>query len=248
MQETPVWMKITETRKGNFMKVAWCIAVMISLIGCQGTGQNPVTLENQKDKVSYSIGLNIGASISKDSIDINPAALLQGIKDARLDSSKRLMSKKEVQECMTAFQQQMMEKQTAMAKAASEKNVKEGEAFLEKNKKEEGVVTLPSGLQYKVLTAGNGPIPKKDQTVTTNYTGTLIDGTEFDSSVKRGQPATFAVSGVIPGWTEELQLMKVGSKWKLFIPANLAYGDRGAGTLIPPGSTLIFEIELLAIK
>ena len=130
----------------------------------------------------------------------------------------------------------------------ADKNMKEGETFLAENKNKEGVVTLPSGLQYKVITAGAGPTPKLTDTVTTHYRGTLIDGTEFDSSYKRNQPATFQVNGVIAGWTEALQLMHVGSKWQLFIPANLGYGARGAGGKIGPNATLIFDIELLAIK
>jgi FKBP-type peptidyl-prolyl cis-trans isomerase FklB len=135
-----------------------------------------------------------------------------------------------------------------MAQQLADKNQKEGEVFLAENKKKKGVVTLPSGLQYHVITAGTGKIPKATDTVTTHYRGTLIDGTEFDSSYKRGEPASFPVNGVIKGWTEALQLMKVGSKWQLFIPSNLAYGPQGAGQVIGPSATLIFEIELLSIK
>jgi FKBP-type peptidyl-prolyl cis-trans isomerase len=142
----------------------------------------------------------------------------------------------------------MKEKTIAHNKEVGDKNMKEGEAFLAENKKKEGVVTLPSGLQYKVITAGTGKKPKATDTVTTQYRGTLIDGTEFDSSYKRGQPTTFPVAGVITGWTEALQLMPVGSKWQLFIPSNLAYGPRGAGHLIGPNATLVFEVELLSIE
>ena len=147
-----------------------------------------------------------------------------------------------------AFQKDMMAKQEAKAKAAAEKNSKDGEAFLAENKKKDGVKSTASGLQYKVIKAGDGVMPKGTDTVSVNYKGTLIDGTEFDSSYKRGEAATFPVSGVIKGWTEALQLMKVGSKWQLFIPSNIAYGERGAGGEIGPNATLIFEVELLSIK
>ena len=140
-----------------------------------------------------------------------------------------------------------MKKREEEQKKLAEKNAKEGEAFFAENKKKEGIVTLPSGLQYKVIKEGDGPTPKATDTVSVNYKGTFIDGTEFDSSYKRNQPATFKVKGVIPGWVEALQLMKVGSKWQIFIPASLAYGDKGAGNVIGPNATLIFEVELLSI-
>jgi FKBP-type peptidyl-prolyl cis-trans isomerase FklB len=149
---------------------------------------------------------------------------------------------------MAAFQKEMMAKQQELAKRLGEKNKKEGEAFLSENRKKEGIKALPSGLQYKVVKAGTGKKPKSTDTVTTHYRGTLIDGTEFDSSYRRGQPASFPVSGVIAGWTEALQLMEEGAKWQLFIPPNLAYGERGAGSQIGPNATLIFEIELISIQ
>ena len=205
-------------------------------------------LKTQKDKVSYSIGLNIGSNMVRDSLDLDYDALVQGMKDAWLDTSKRLMKESEVQECLMNWQKEMQTKKMASQQGVADKNRKDGEKFLEENKKEPGVVTLPSGLQYKIITTGKGPKPTATQTVVTNYSGTLIDGTEFDSSMKHGKPAEFPVNGVIKGWTEALQMMPVGSKWKLFIPPDLAYGDQGAGNVIPPGSTLIFEIELLDIK
>ncbi len=164
-----------------------------------------------------------------------------------LPGGKTLLTEEEAQAVMSEMQKQMHEQQQAKMAQAAEGNKKEGDAFLAANKGKEGVVTLPSGLQYKVLTAGTGPKPTTSDSVVCNYRGTLINGTEFDSSYKRGQPATFPVTGVIKGWTEALQLMPVGSKWQLFIPADLAYGDRGAGADIGPGATLIFEIELLSI-
>jgi FKBP-type peptidyl-prolyl cis-trans isomerase FklB len=211
----------------------------VSLVNAQET---PV-LKNQKDKMSYIIGMDIGNNLKKQSIDIDPAFLARGIKDA-LAGGKPLLTEKEMQETMAVFQKEMMAKQQEVAT----KNKKEGEAFLVENKKKQGVKTLPSGLQYKVIKEGTGKKPKLGDTVTAHYWGTLIDGTEFDSSYKRGQPANFPVSGVIPGWTEALQLMGEGAKWQLFIPSNLAYGERGAGAGIGPNATLIFEIELISVQ
>ena len=228
------------------MKTVVAVLLALALVGC--SGDKKVELKTQKDKVSYSIGMNIGANMAKDSLDLDYAALLQGIKDATVDTSKRLMNIVEMQKVMMTWQQEMQNKQMERQRAAGAKNRVDGEKFLAENKNEPGVVTLPSGLQYKVLTEGHGPVPRKDQTVVAHYVGTLINGQEFDSSRKHGQPAQFSVGGVIPGWTEALQLMKVGSKWKIFVPADLAYGDKGAGELIAPGSTLIFEIELLSVK
>ena len=218
-----------------------------AMAGCQSSSTE-TELTTQQDSVSYAIGLNIGANMVKDSLELDYPALMKGIQDAWVDTSKRLMNFEGVRSCLMTWQQQMQAKQTEKQHALGEKNRLEGEKFLADNKKEEGVVTLPSGLQYKIITEDKGPSPKATQTVVTNYVGTLINGHEFDSSIKRGQPAEFPVTGVIAGWTEALQLMKVGSKWKLFVPANLAYGDQGAGDVIAPGSTLIFEIELVSIK
>jgi FKBP-type peptidyl-prolyl cis-trans isomerase FklB len=204
-------------------------------------------LKDKKEKVSYSIGVDIGNTMKKQSIDIDPDVLAKGLKDA-FSGGKTLMTEQEVTETLNGLRTEMMAKQQERMKEAGEKNKKEGEAFLAENKKKEGVVTLPSGLQYKVITEGTGKMPKLTDTVTVNYKGTLIDGTEFDSSYKRGQPATFPVNGVIPGWTEALQLMKEGSKWQVFIPSNLAYGERGAGNQITPNAVLIFDVELISVK
>ena len=230
------------------MKYLWIAVIVVALAGCQGTGDKKVKLESQLDKVSYSIGLSIGKNLGRDSIVINQAAFLAGLNDAAVDTSKRLMSDAQVQETMMEFQKEMVAKQQENARVAGEKNMKEGQEFLAKNKQRTGVVTLPSGLQYEVITEGTGKVPRPDQTVTANYRGTLLDGTEFDSSFKRGQPATFPVHSVIPGWSQALQLMKVGAKWKLYIPSDLGYGAQGAGNVIGPNSTLVFEIELLSIK
>lgn len=204
-------------------------------------------LKTEKDKLSYSMGVATGTQMKRQSIEVDVDMFARGLKDV-VSGGKLQMTEQEVQEALMKFQQEMGAKQAEKHKQMAEKNKKEGEAFLSQNKSKEGVKTLPSGLQYKILKEGSGKSPKVTDTVTTHYTGTLIDGTEFDSSVKRGQPATFEVSGVIKGWTEALQLMKEGSKWQLFIPSDLAYGERGAGAQIGPNATLIFEVELISIK
>lgn len=209
--------------------------------------QDKPQLKDQKDKASYSIGYDIGATFKKQNIDLNADALMAGMKEA-LAGKEGAMTKEERDKTLEAFQKEMMEKQVAASKEAATKNAAEGEKFLAENKKKEGVKTTASGLQYKVLKEGTGAAPKETDTVVTNYKGTLLDGTEFDSSYKRNEPATFPVNRVIKGWTEALQLMKPGSKYQLFIPAVLAYGERGAGRDIGPNSTLIFEVELLSIK
>jgi FKBP-type peptidyl-prolyl cis-trans isomerase FklB len=201
-----------------------------------------VALKDSKDKVSYSIGLNIGFNLSKQQVPVNPDALSAGIKDAL--AGKPQMTDEQVKETMAAFEKDMTDKQ----KAAGEKNAADGAKYLEENKKKEGVKTTASGLQYKSIKEGSGPQPKASDTVTVNYRGTLTDGTEFDSSYKRNEPATFPLNGVIKGWTEGLQLMKEGSKYQFVIPAALAYGERSPGAGIPPNSVLVFEVELLKVK
>jgi FKBP-type peptidyl-prolyl cis-trans isomerase FklB len=219
------------------------ILLLVSQVGAE----EKLVLKDQKDKVSYSIGMDIGNNLKKQSIDIDPDILAQGIKDT-FSGGKTLLTEQEFRDTLTAFQIELRAKQIERTKELAEKNRTEGESFLAENKKKEGVITLPSGLQYKIVKEGTGETPKLEDTVTVNYRGTLIDGTEFDSSYRRGQPATFSVKGVIAGWTEALQLMKVGSKWQLFVPSNLAYGERGAGRDIEPNASLIFDIELLSIK
>jgi FKBP-type peptidyl-prolyl cis-trans isomerase FklB len=209
--------------------------------------QKPLTLETQKDKLSYAIGMNFGASLRKQSVEVDTNILVRGLKDS-LAGGKTLLTDDESRAVVAGLQAEMRKKQEEKMAQAGEVNMKEGQDFLAANKSKEGVVTLPSGLQYKILQAGTGPKPATSDSVVCNYRGTLINGTEFDSSYKRGQPATFPVSGVIKGWTEALQLMPVGSKWQLFVPAELAYGARGAGPGIGPNSTLIFEVELISIQ
>src|SRR5437773_4757688 len=217
--------------------IASC-SLVLPLFGQEKSPQ----LKDQKDKVSYSIGLNIGFNLSRQNVQINPDVVSAGIKDAI--AGKPQLTTDQVKEVMATFEKDMEQKQ----KAAGDKNASEGAKFLEENKKKEGVKATASGLQYKVIKDGTGAQPKATDTVTVNYRGTLINGTEFDSSYKRGQPATFPLNGVIKGWTEGLQLMKVGSKYQFFLPPNLAYGERAVGPDIAPNSTLIFEVELLDAK
>ena len=206
-----------------------------------------LVLNTPKDKTSYAIGMNLGKGLHRDAVDIDPNILLQGLKDG-LAGSKTLLTDDEARATMMALQNDLRQKQQAKMQEAGAANLKAGQDFLAANKTKEGVVTLPSGLQYKILTEGTGPKPSADDSVVCNYRGTLLDNTEFDSSYKRGQPTTFQVGQVIRGWTEALQLMPVGSKWQLFIPPDLAYGPRGAGANIGPNATLIFEVELLSIQ
>jgi FKBP-type peptidyl-prolyl cis-trans isomerase FklB len=219
------------------------IIVSASLLALPLFGQEKSPqLKDQKDKVSYSIGMNIGFNLSKQKVDVNPDIIVAGIKDAI--AGKPQLTTDQVKEVMAQFEKDMEQKQ----KEAGEKNKTEGAKFLEDNKKKPGVKTTASGLQYKVEKEGTGAQPKPTDMVTVNYRGTLINGTEFDSSIKRGQPATFPVNGVIKGWTEALQLMKVGSKYQVVVPSNLAYGERAVSPEIGPNATLIFEVELLDAK
>jgi FKBP-type peptidyl-prolyl cis-trans isomerase len=201
----------------------------------------------KKDKQSYAIGMNVGMSLKQQPIELDPSIVAEGLRDT-LSGGKPALTDDEVKAVLTELQGEMRAKQEAMMQQMGSVNKKEGDAFLAANKGKEGVVALPSGLQYKILTKGSGPKPAASDTVVCNYRGTLVNGKEFDSSYKRGQPATFPVSGVIKGWTEALQLMPVGSKWQLFVPADLAYGERGAGPDIGPGATLIFDVELISIQ
>jgi len=202
--------------------------------------RSPQPFDSLKDKDSYAIGMWFGDSLRKQFVDVNPEVLLKGMKDALADG-KTLLTEDEMHAVITQVQ-------ADARKNMEEKMAQAGQAFLDANKKKEGVVTLPSGLQYKILQAGTGPVPTATDSVVCNYRGTFIDGKEFDSSYKRGQPATFPVSGVIKGWTEALQLMPVGSKWQLFVPSDLAYGPGGKPPAIGPNAALIFEVELMSIQ
>lgn len=227
-----------------------------------GTGQAPTTapgpltaqtpapesaFKTQKDKLSYALGMQMGKGLMSEGVEIDPAVVLQGLNDA-LSASKSQMSEEELRQVMTGLQQQIQQKRAQVAEAAAAENKKKGEEFLAANGKKAGVVVLPDGLQYKVVTAGQGKKPAETDTVLCNYKGTFIDGTEFDSSARAGKPVPFQVKGVIPGFKEVLQMMPVGSKWQVFIPSSLAYGERGVGTVIGPNTTLVFEIELVGIQ
>ena len=207
----------------------------------------PLALKTSKDKFSYALGMKMGANLKRQDVPVDPNILARGLKDG-LAGSKTLLTDDEAQAAIVQVQTELRTKQQEKMQEAGAANKKEGDTFLTGNKAKEGVVTLPSGLQYKILKEGTGLKPAATDSVVCNYRGTLINGTEFDSSYKRGQPATFPVNGVIKGWTEALQLMPVGSKWQLFIPAELAYGERGPDPAIGPNATLIFEVELLSIE
>ncbi len=207
----------------------------------------PAPAPPDRAKVSYALGMDVGTQLHKQGIDVDTAVFAKAVADV-MSGAKPEMTAEESRTIMAAFREELRKKQEAAVAAAGDKNKKEGEAFLAANKAKEGVVALPSGLQYKVVKQGTGPKPTLDDTVECHYRGTLIDGTEFDSSYKRNQPTSFPVKGVIRGWTEALQLMPVGSKWELYVPSALAYGERGAGQTIAPNATLIFEVELISIK
>ena len=208
--------------------------------------QEPSALPTAKDKRSYALGIDLGNQLHTLGIEVDPAIFARGLTDAR-SGGKTLLTQEEVRAAISELQNEMKRKQAEARAKGMQDGKQAGEAFLAANKKKEGVVTLPSGLQYKILTQGTGPKPTLEDTVICNYRGTLVDGTEFDSSYKHGQAASFPVKGVIAGWTEALQLMPVGSKWQLFIPPQLAYGERGNST-IGPNSTLVFEVELISIQ
>ncbi len=206
--------------------------------------------KNDKEKISYALGMNVGNSLKgnlkSQDVDFDMDTLVKAFEEAMKGSVTQITDAQD-KEILNDFRKELRVKQQEKQKLLAEKNKKEGAAFLVENKTKPGVITLPSGVQYKILTEGTGEIPKSNDTVVVNYRGTLIDGTEFDSSFKRGQPATFKVTGVIKGWTEALELMKTGSKWQLFVPSDLAYGQRGSAS-IGPNATLTFEVELVSIK
>ena len=226
------------------------MSLLVFSFGCAAEEAKVVPelkLDTPKNRISYTIGVNIGQDFKSQKMDIDADLLLAGIKDSLAGKELRLTEEEMASE-IQKFQEDMQAKMMAEMEALSAKNKADGEAFLAENAKQEGVVVTASGLQYKVLEAGEGDSPVPSDVVTVHYRGTLVDGTQFDSSYDRGQPATFPVGGVIPGWTEALQLMKPGAKWQLVIPADLAYGERGAGQAIGPNSTLLFDVELLSVE
>lgn len=229
------------------MKMKLVVAAVLGVAMSTGIASEPVQLNTDMDKVSYSIGVDLGKNFKRQAIAVNTTALAKGIEDA-LTGSQLLLSEDQMKTSLGQFQKDLMEKRNAEFTKKSDENKAKGDAFLKENKEKPGVVTLPSGLQYKILEEGQGAKPAKEDTVTVEYTGHLIDGQVFDSTDKTGKPATFKVSQVIPGWTEILQLMPSGSTWEVYIPSNLAYGPRNMGNLIGPNETLIFKIHLITVK
>ena len=225
----------------------WMLTFVMMALTALASAQEAPALTTEKERLSYAMGMDLGNQLKTRAVEIDPAVFGRGLKDA-LSGSKTLLTEEEAKAVISELQKVLMVKQAAAAKVAAEQSKAEGEAFLAANKAKAGVVTLPSGLQYKVLTTGTGKKPSLDDAVVCQYRGALISGKEVDSSYKRGQPVTLTVKGAVKGWTEVLQLMPVGSKWQVFVPSSLAYGERGAGADIGPNATLIFEIELVAIK
>lgn len=222
------------------------VATMIWLSAC-GQEQQKTELKTDAEKVSYVLGQNVGGSVKQFQSEFDLPSFVQGLRDT-LDGKKMLLTSEEAEKVMQEFSMRRQQEFKKKTTELGEKNLTDGMAFLEQNKSKEGVVATASGLQYEVLNTGSGPKPKASDRVSVHYLGTLIDGTEFDSSYKRGEPATFVLNEVIPGWTEGVQLMNVGSKYKFYIPAELGYGERGAGNAIGPNCALIFEVELVDIK
>jgi FKBP-type peptidyl-prolyl cis-trans isomerase len=229
------------------MRYQYMSAILIILLYPLSACAGEAKLDTEKKKASYSFGVDFAKQLEKQKVNLNVDALIRGIRD--VSAGKELaMQETEMTEVKTSFQENLRAQFMQAQKETGEKNLKDGKAFLEANAKKEGVITTESGLQYKIITPGKGAIPKLEDTVATHYKGTVIDGTEFDSSYTRKAPATFPVSGVIKGWTEALQLMKVGAKWQLFIPPELAYGPTARSEVIQANATLLFELELLEIK
>lgn len=228
------------------MKNTLLAILCLTLLATSAFAQEKTALKTDQEKASYSLGYKIGLDFRQQGIKIDPDSLVKGMKDS-FSGGKTALTEEQMQEALMALQKEVLASQEEKFIKMADENLKKGEKFLRENRKEEGVKTTTSGLQYKVLTKGTGKKPGPDDTVTVHYRGRLIDGTEFDSSYKRNEPATFPVKGVIPGWTEALQMMKEGAKWRLFIPANLAYGEKGVPG-IGPNSPLIFDVELISIQ
>jgi FKBP-type peptidyl-prolyl cis-trans isomerase FklB len=229
------------------MRFLSILTLALLLISCQNNAQENVELKTRKDSVSYAIGYNIGTNFKMQSIEADPAMVAAAMRDIMNDGETK-MTEEVAQQVWMSYQQEMMAKQQQEREAAGVTNMEKGKKWLEENKTKEGVKTTESGLQYKVIKMGDGPKPTANDKVKVHYRGRLIDGKQFDSSIDRGEPAVFPVTGVIAGWTEVLQLMPVGSKWEVYIPSELGYGAQGAGQDIGPNATLIFDVELLGIE
>jgi FKBP-type peptidyl-prolyl cis-trans isomerase FklB len=229
------------------MAKQWTVVLGLALLAVPAAAQDTPTFKTPKEKLGYALGMEIGEGFRKQALDLDPESVGKGFADA-FSGRKTLLTEDEMHAVLSAAQAEYKQKQAALRAEKAQSALKDGAEFLAANKNKEGVVTLPSGLQYKILKAGTGEKPDADDAVVCNYRGTFIDGTEFDSSANHSGPATFTLKGLIRGWAEALQLMPVGSKWQLFIPPQLAYGENGAGQFIPPNSTVIYELELLSIK
>lgn len=231
------------------MKLQWtglCLVLMVAQIASQANAEETVALKTQKDMLSYSIGVSVAKNFKKQEADVDLDLMIKGLKDG-LSGAKLLMTEKDMRKVMNMYQSEVRQKALLSKRVAIEENKKKGEAFLAANKTKDGVVTLPSGVQYKILKTGDGKKPIESDLVEVHYRGTLLDGTEFDGT-EAGQSATLKVSALIAGWKEALKLMPAGSKWQIYIPPQFAYGERGVGSDIGPNETLVFELELLAVK
>lgn len=229
------------------MKIKLVAAAVMGLAMSTAIAADATVLNNDMDKLSYSIGADLGKNFKTQGIEVNPTAMAKGLQDS-MTGGQLILTDDQMKDVLNKFQKDLMAKRNAEFTKKSEDNKIKGEAFLSQNKAKEGIVTLPSGLQYKIVENGKGAKPAKEDTVTVEYTGTLIDGQVFDSTEKSGKPAVFKVSQVIPGWTEALQLMPSGSTWEVYVPASLAYGPRSVGGPIGPNETLIFKIHLISVK
>lgn len=226
------------------MKIQLPLVLTLAVLAITGQAADSPAFNDPKEKSSYALGASIGGNFKRQEVDVNMEFFVKGLKDAT--AGNPVLTEQEIRDVLATLQKDVQAKQMEKRKQLGEKNKADGQKFLAENKTKDGVITLPSGLQYKVLTPGQGESPRSNDVATVNYRGTLIDGTEFDSSYKRNAPATFAVNGVVKGWTEALQLMKPGAKWQLFLPPELAYGERGSGQQIGPNAALVFEVELIS--
>jgi FKBP-type peptidyl-prolyl cis-trans isomerase len=234
--------------EGIKMKFKWIVVLVVLFFASLASAEENLILKDQKDRISYSYGVDTGTKLKNLPVSVDLDLFITGIKDG-LSGAKLLMTEQEIRETLMGLQKEITAKSEEQKTALAEKSKKEGETFLSENKKKEGVITLPSGLQYKVLKEGTGKTPTDTNWVLIHFRGNLIDGTVFEDTYKSfGQPVAFAIKGLIPGWAEGLKLMKEGATWQLFIPPNLAFGERGAGTLIGPNATLIIEVELVSVQ
>jgi len=239
---------LTFDEGGVKMKFKWIVTLGVLFFASLVSAEENLILKDQRDKISYSYGVDTGNKLKNMPVNVDLALFIAGVKDA-FSGSKLLMTEQEIRETLMGLQKEITAKSEEQKKALAEKNKKEGQSFLAENKKKGGVITLPSGLQYKVLKEGTGKMPTDMDWVRIYFRGTLVDGTVFEDTYKSiGQPIALAVKGIIPGWAEGLKLMKEGAKWQLFIPSDLAFGERGSGTLIGPNATLIIEVELISVQ